>query len=163
MRVADLQSFLQSLLIPLEAAGAKKDILDDLNRTCEAFQPFAETSIKDFGGFLVRAEEYARTGIVPVQAKPARAPRVAKPKTPALSLDDAHQLVASLYERCMDDGVSYDHIAVEIKKLEKLTANELKEVAKQFGVAAGKAKKGSLDAILDKITRRKTTHARTQF
>jgi hypothetical protein len=44
-----------------------------------------------------------------------------------------------------------------------MTANELKEVAKQFRVAAGKAKKGSLDAILDKITRRKATHARTQF
>ena len=150
-------------MTPLEASGARKDILEDLKRTCEAFQPFADSPIKDFAGFLGRAEEYARTGIVPVQAKPARAPRAAKPKVPALALDDAHQLVASLYERCMDDGVSHEDIAAEIQKLEKLTANELKDVARQFGVAPGKTKKGSLDAVREKITRRKTTHVRTQF
>ena len=44
-----------------------------------------------------------------------------------------------------------------------MSAKDLKEVAKQFGVATGKTKKASLDAILDKITRRKTTHVRTQF
>jgi len=163
MRVAELQSFLQALMTPLEAAGAKREILDDLKRACEAFQPFAPLQIKEFAGFLGRAEEYARTGIVPVQAKPARAPRVAKPKTPVLGLDDAHQLVASLYERCMDNDVTYEHISAEIQKLDKMTANNLKEVAKQFGVAPGKSKKASLDAILDKITRRKTTHVRTQF
>ena len=38
----------------------------------------------------------------------------------------------------MDDGVSYEHITAEIQKLDKMTANELKEVAKQFGVATGK-------------------------
>jgi hypothetical protein len=163
MRVADLQSFLRALITPLQASKARSDILEDMERACEALQPFHELPIKDFGAFLVRAEEYARTGIVPVQAKPARAPRVVKPKVPAIALDDAHQLVASLYERCMDDGVSYEHISAEIKKLEKMTANELKEIAKQFGVGAGKTKKASLDGILDKITRRKTTHVRTQF
>ena len=163
MRVAELQGFLQSLMTPLEAAGAKKDILDDLKRACEAFQPFKELQIKEFAGFLGRAEEYSRTGIVPVQAKPARAPRVAKPKVPVLALDDAHQLVASLYERCMDNDVTYEHISAEVQKLDKMTANALKEIAKQFGVVPGKTKKASLDAILDKITRRKTTHVRTQF
>jgi hypothetical protein len=150
-------------MTPLEASGARKDILEDLKRTCDAFQPFAETPIKDFTGFLVRAEEYARTGIIPVQAKPPRVPRAAKPKIPAISLDGAHQLVAALYERCIDDGVSHEQITAEIQRLDKMSAKELKEVARQFGVAAGKTKKGSLDAILDKITRRKTTHVRTQF
>jgi hypothetical protein len=163
MRVAELQGFIRTLVGPLEASGARKDLLEDLSRAIDALQPFAELPIKDFGSFLVRAEEYARTGIVPVQAKPARAPRAAKPKTPAIALDEAHQLVASLYERCIDNDVSYEHISAEIQKLDKMTASALKEVAKQFGVGPGKTKKASLDAILDKITRRKTTHVRTQF
>ena len=75
MRVADLQSFLQALMTPLEASGARKDILDDLKRACEAFQPFADLSIKDFAGVLGRAEEYARTGIVPVQCQVRLGPR----------------------------------------------------------------------------------------
>jgi hypothetical protein len=163
MRVAELQGFIRTLVGPLEASGARKDLLEDLNRSIDALQPFAELPIKDFGSFLIRAEEYARTGIVPVQAKPARAPRAAKPKVAAISLDEAHQMVASLYERCMDNDVSYDQINSEIQRLDKMSAGELKEVARQFGVAAGKSKKNALDAILDKITRRKTTHVRTQF
>ena len=163
MRVADLQSFLRALSTPLAASGAKKEILDDLERACDGLKPFAEHQIKDFAGFLVRAEEYARTGIVPVQAKPARAPRAPKPKVPALTLDDAHALVASLYDRCTSDDVTYEFITAEVQKLDKLTAKDLTEVAKHFGVVPGKTKKGSLDAILDKITRRKTTHVRNQF
>ena len=58
MRVADLQSFLRRSLPPLAASGAKKEILDDLERACEGLKPFAEHPIKDFAGFLVRAEEY---------------------------------------------------------------------------------------------------------
>jgi hypothetical protein len=63
----------------------------------------------------------------------------------------------------MDNDVSYDQINSEIQRLDKMSAGELKEVARQFGVVAGKSKKNALDAILEKITRRKTTHVRTQF
>ena len=41
--------------------------------------------------------------------------------------------------------------------------NWLSAVAKDFGVVPGKTKKASLDAIMDKITRRKTTHVRNLF
>jgi hypothetical protein len=163
MRVADLQSFLRALSTPLAASGAKKEILDDLERACDGFKPFAEHQIKDFAGFLVRAEEYARTGIVPVQAKPARAPRAPKAKVPALTLADAHALVTSLYDRSTSDDVTYDSITAEAQKIEKLTAKDLSEVARSFGVVPGKTKKASLDAILDKIKRRKTTHIRNLF
>jgi hypothetical protein len=163
MRVADLQSFLRALANPLAASGAKKEILDDLERACDGLQPFAEHQLKDFAGFLARAEEYARTGVIPVQAKPARAPRTPKVKLPALTRDDAHTLVTSLYDRSISDEMTYEVITAEVKKLDKLTAKDLTEVAKQFGVVPGKTKKAALDSILEKITRRKTTHARTQF
>ncbi len=59
--------------------------------------------------------------------------------------------------------MTYALITSEVQKLDKLTAKELTEVAKQFGVVPGKTKKASLEAILDKITRRKTTHERNLF
>lgn len=151
------------MITPLEASGAKKEIVDDLGRACDGFDPFASHSVKDFAAFLVRAEEYARTGIVPVRATAARAPRTTKPKAPALSLEDAQGLVTSLYDRSISDDVTYEHITAEVQKLDKLTAKDLVEVAKHFGVVPGKTKKASLDAVLDKISRRKTTHVRTQF
>ena len=147
----------------MEASGAKKEIVEDLERACDGLQPFAEHQIKDFAGFLVRAEEFARTGLIPVQAKAARAPRTPKPKVPALTLEDAKSLVDSLYERSISDDVTYEHITADVQRLDKLTAKDLTEATKHFGVVPGKTKKASLEAILDKITRRKTTHVRTQF
>jgi hypothetical protein len=148
---------------PLEASGAKKEIVEDLERACGGLQPFAEHPIKDFALFLARAEEYSRTGIIPVQAKPARAPRTTKPKVPALTLEAAKGLVDQLYERSVADDVTYEYLTSEVQRLDKLNAKDLTEAAKHFGVVPGKTKKASLDAILDKITRRKTTHVRTQF
>ncbi len=163
MRVADLQNFLRALIPPLDASGAKKEIVEDLAHACDGLKPFGEHSIRDFAGFLAQAEEYARTGVIPVQGKPPKARRAATPKVPALTLVDAKVLVTSLYDRAIDDAITYEHISAEIKKLDKLTAKDLSEVAKHFGLVPGKAKKGSLDAIREKIERRKTTHARTQF
>jgi hypothetical protein len=148
---------------PLDAAGAKKDIIEDLARAYEGLKPFREHSIKDFAGFLAQAEEYARTGVIPVQAKPPKAPRAAKLKVPALTLEDAKALVTSLYDRAIDDAITYEHIGTEIQKPDKLTAKHLGEVAKHFGLVPGKAKEGLFDAIREKIERRKTTHVRTQF
>jgi hypothetical protein len=163
MRVADLQKFLRALIPPLEASGAKRDIIDDLTRATDALQPFAEHAIKDFAVFLPRAEEYARTGMLPVSAKPPARARAATPKAPALTLDDGKNLVTSLYDRSIADDVSHDFIAAEVKKLDKLTAKDLSEVAKHFSLVPGKTKKATLDAILEKISRRKTTHVRTMF
>jgi hypothetical protein len=151
------------LIPPLEASGARKENVEDLQRACAGLEPFAEHAVKDFAGFLVRAEEYARTGIIPVQGKPASAPRVTKSRAPALSLEDAKEFVASLYDRAISDDVTHEFIAAEVQKLDRLAAKDLGEAAKHFGVVPGKTKKASLDAILDKISRRKTTRARTLF
>ncbi len=162
MRVADLQNFLRALIPPLEASGAKRDIIDDLTRAADALKPFAEHAIKDFAAFLPR-EEYARTGVLPVSAKAPSRPRAATPKAPALTLDDGKNLVTSLYDRCVSDDVTHDFIAAEVKKLDKLTAKDLSELAKHFSLVPGKTKKATRDAILEKISRRKTTHVRTMF
>jgi hypothetical protein len=147
----------------LEASGAKKEIVEDLARACDGLKPFVAHTVKDFAAFLVRAEEFARTGVIAVEAKPAKAPRVPKPKVAALSLEDAKALVTSLYDRALADDVTHEFIAAEVQKLDKLAAKDLGEVARHFELVPGKTKKASLEAILEKIARRKTTHARTLF
>jgi hypothetical protein len=163
MRVADLRSYLQALIPPLEASGARKDIIEDLGRAADGLKPFAEHTIKDFAGFLMRAEEFARTGVIPVQARPAAKPRAASTKSPHLTLDAASALVASIYDRATFDQLTHELIAAEVKRLDKLTAKDLSEVARRFELVPGKTKKATLDAILEKISRRKMTHARTLF
>ena len=163
MRVAELRSYLQALIPPLEASGARREIVDDLHRASDGLKPFAEHTIKDFAAFLARAEEYARTGVLPVQARPAPKPRAASRKAPALTLDDASALVDSLYNRATSDELTHELIAAEVKRLDKLTAKDLSEVARRFELVPGRTKKATLDAILEKISRRKTTHARTLF
>ena len=151
MRVADLENFLRALIPPLEASGAKKEIVEDLHRGCDGLKPFAEHTVKDFAGFLIRAEEYARTGVLVVQAKAARAPRATKPKLPTLTLEDAKTFVTSLYDRALADDVTHEFIASEVQKLDKLAAKDLGEVAKHLELIPGKTKKASLEAILEKI------------
>jgi hypothetical protein len=163
MRVADLQSYLRALIPPLEASGAKRDIIDDLARAADGLKPFAEHAIKDFAAFLPRAEEYARTGVIPVQAKPPGRARSAAAKVPAITLEDAKNLVSSLYDRAISDEVTHELIGDEVKKLDKLIAKDLNEVAKHFSLVPGKTKKATLDSIREKISRRKTTHLRTSF
>jgi hypothetical protein len=163
MRVAELQNFLQALIPPLHASGAKKEIVEDLDRACDGLKPFSDRSVRDFAAFLAKAEEYARTGVVPVQSKSPKTPRVTKPKVAALTLEQAKSLVESLYDQAIVETMTYDLIAAEVKKLEKLTAKDLGEVARHFELTPGKVKKASLNAIQEKISRRKATHARNQF
>ena len=99
---------------------------------------------------------------IPVQESESLTAHVTKPKVPALTLEDAKALVSSLYDRAISDDVSHEYMS-EVQKLEKLTAKDLNEIAKHFGVVPGKTKKASLSAILEKISRRKATHTRTQF
>ena len=127
----------------MEACGAKKEIIEDLHRASDSLKPFAEHSIKDFAGFLGRAEEYARTGVIPVSAKPPAKRRAASPKAPALTLDEASALVASLYDRATSDELTHELIASEVKRLDKLTAKDLSEVARRFELVPGKTKKAT--------------------
>lgn len=163
MRVAELQAFLRSLIGPLEAAEAKKSILDDLARACDGLDPFKDNTIGDFAGFLVRAEEYARTGLLPVVAKPASKPRTTKPKTPKITVEVATALVNDLYENAISDDLTHEMIAERIKTLSDLSAKDLETLAKNFGATAFKPKPKALEAIRDKISRRKSTHVRTMF
>jgi hypothetical protein len=163
MLVANLQQYLRALVPPLQASGAKATILSDLEGACDGLEPFKHLDISTFAGFLRRAEEYDRTGIVPVAAKAAPKPRAKKEAGPAYTTEDALRDVRILYERSLGDDVTFAMIEAEVKKLNKLTKPDLDRVTAEFGLGKAKTKPSALTAIVDKISDYKKSHQRTQF
>jgi hypothetical protein len=66
MQVAALQLFLRSLVPALEAAGDARSAARSVDEACRALDPFGTLAMAEFAAFLVRAEEYQRTGAVRV-------------------------------------------------------------------------------------------------
>ena len=71
MKVSVFQQFLRSLAAPLQAAGAVKPA-NDLEQTCQALEPFAEQDFAQLAAFLVRAQEFDRTKVLPLLKSKAR-------------------------------------------------------------------------------------------
>ncbi len=160
MRVAELQQFLRSLVEPLNASGANKAILADLELACAGLEPFRGQSIKEFASFLARAEEFDRTGVLASAAKPTRTPRASTPKAPKMSTADALAALHSLYDRAGDDDMTHSAIQIEVKKLDALSKGDLDAVALEFGLSKAKTKKDALAAFERKIADRRASHQR---
>ena len=158
-----MQQFLLSLLPPLKASGASQKVVTDLESAFRSLESFREMSVETFSAFLVRAEEYDRTGIVPIAAKPAPKPRAKKDATPVPSPTEALAVVKDLYERSTEADVTYDRIKAELAFLDKLTKPGLDEVSSGFGLGKLKTKKAAVDAIHAKIEGYKKSYQRTQF
>lgn len=163
MKVAALCQSLDGLCQFLENAGAKQTA-NEWRRLKDALGAFAEPSVTDFCDFLRRAEEYHRTGILPLgKTGTARKPK-AQPRSPE-SLAEAIQKVKEFYESVIRPEVTYEQITAEIKRIEKdFKADELKEVARQLGISRPpKTKKATLEEIHRRMIQRKETIERTNF
>lgn len=160
MRVSDLSRFLESLSGPLEAAGAKR-AAGDLEQVCRALGPFGEMPIPQFADFLLRAEEYARTGVVPTQAKGTKASKAADEG----KVKQAAEELAQLYGRATLPETTYAEIQTRVDQAGKrLSKDESVRVAKELGISEPlRTKKAALQAIHDWIARRKQSFERVQF
>jgi len=160
MKVDDLQLFINSLIQPLGASGAKQ-VANELQQVCTGLEPFKDMAVGQFAAFLRQAEAYRRTGIVPAAGK-------SREKTKAVDRDNIQtiaQRVLTLYEQATETGVGYTAIDGEIKTLDRsLNKDEAIEVAREVGiVGALKTKKDALAGIRKKIAERKESFQRTQF
>lgn len=164
MRIANLQQFIRSLIPPFQASGAKEKTIAEVEEACVALEPFAGLAVGEFADFLRRAEEYDRTGIVPVAAKTATKPRAPrKEAAPAYTAEEALRDLRDLYERSLGDDVTYQMIADGVKRLDKLKKPDLDSVTAQFGLGKLKTKPLALAAIREKVEDYKKNHRRTQF
>ena len=137
----------------------------DLEEACAALEPFADLAMGEFAGFLRRAEEYHRTGIVPVTAsgKAPTKPRAPKAAAPAYTADQALIDLRDLYDRSIDESVTYPMIEEGVKRLDKLKKPDLDSVTASFGLGKLKTKPLALAAVLEKVNDFKRMHQGTQF
>ncbi len=168
MNVADLQQHFRSLAQFAERAGASCKVLAELGSVTEALVPFEKLTVAQFGDFLRTAEEYARTGTLPIQPgkKPPAKLRVAKSKTAAVSPADAIERVFVLYETIVHGNLAEEAIAKELELVDGLTKPNLQTLAekmniwqaiKKLGVPAIKSK------IQDEVRERKNRYERSDY
>jgi hypothetical protein len=161
MKVHDLQLFLKSLAHPLTSAGGKK-VADDLERAADGLNQFKDMSITDFCGFLDKANHFVSTGQLP----PSGRGRSARPARASNEEDVRRktQRLMELYEKALDPDFSYDAVKQEIKDLDHLKVEELKQMARELNITRSFRRKGDiLDALERKITERRASQERTQF
>jgi hypothetical protein len=154
MKVVALQQFVRSLSAPVGALGAAQKILTDLEKIGQALEPFKEFDFERFTTLLVQAEEYSRTGVLPVATGKTRAPREPKAKkTPPPSVQELAQQIKQLEEKAVSVDVTRESLEEDLSKLglEKLTIPSLRELAKEVGAEANAKKKDDLIRALRRV------------
>jgi hypothetical protein len=163
MKVAELQQFLNQIVIFVEATGASK--LAVLAQSVECLEPFKAQDLAAFNQFLRLADEYVRTGVLPESVR-ATKPRASKgPKTPKLTVAEAAQLFRALNERASDPTLDYFTIDAEISKFNDLSIAQLKDLAKDVNrtVPSNRKKKPEIVAAFKQMIKdQKENYERNQ-
>ena len=131
MNVAALQQFLRSLAGPMQAAGASQKVLQELEEAGQALEPFKDFDFARFAAFLRQAEEYHRTGVLPIRARGSRAPKGLDPAR----VHELAQRAAQLKERAAGADSSPEPINAEFDSLglKALTKKDVLAVAREVG------------------------------
>jgi hypothetical protein len=154
MKVVDLQLHLDELKRLLEAAGTKGAILTDLSAIGGGLAPFRQHSLKEFADFLLRAEEFDRTGVVTVKPVKGKKPgtKEAKPKEPPPDASSLAQESKRLYEQAIDPAVTVETVDALVARVGKLKKPGLVSVATALELKIGS--KMTMPAILEAIRQR---------
>jgi hypothetical protein len=135
VNVAALQTHLRDLAGFLSRAGAGAGVVRDLTAIHDALTPFGPDPLDKFAEFLRAAEEYKRTGIVPVKG----------PKTkgasgqPVVPVDDLRRQLRDLYDRASAATDAQIDAGLSPLGQKSVTLTVLKDLARAVG-ADGTAK-----------------------
>jgi hypothetical protein len=163
MKVADLQQYFNDLAKLIHATDGKKSA-PELSKVAESLQPFRNYELAEFASFLARAEEYSRTGLIPVvnlkpgsRSKPTGKPN---PELAALRAEVVH-----LHGSASSPGVTIDSIDAVVPKLGKLNKNDLLSVAEVIGLVGmnSKSKADIVSAVVGRIKSIKQSSIRTSI
>ncbi len=155
MNVAALQQHLNDLAAFLTKVNGKNEkAIADLHAVRDGLAPFAEHKFEDFAAFLKLAlqiaDEFKRTGQVPVPPpKPKKPSTPRKQKPVKLTLDAARALVRALYEAAPKPGFDAEQLDAELAKLNDLKATDLKTVAAEADAGERSKSKKKADVIAE--------------
>jgi hypothetical protein len=161
MKVADLHQYFNDLAKLFQATDGKKSA-GELFKVAEGLRPFRDYDLIDFANFLARAEDYSRTGLLPVVAsKPAS--RRAPTATPKADLSALRAEVVHLHGTASSPGVTFESIESLEPKLGVLTKQDLLSVAEAIGLVGLKSKSKAeiINAIVTRIRSIKQSAIRT--
>jgi hypothetical protein len=163
MKVHDIERYLSDLARLMQAADAKKTAAG-LSRVAEGLGPFREYELEAFAGFLTRAEEYHRTGVLPVTGRAAKAARPATPKTKS-DISAIRDEVKRTYDAAGTDGMTIEAIEAVGRKLQPLKKDELVEIARAIDLvgAERKTKADLVAQITNRIRSIKQSAVRTSI
>ena len=155
MTVGALRSYLSDLSRFVAAGGAKKELTDDLGAVVNGLAPFDNQSLRDFCGFLIRAEEFHRTGQLPVtgQSKGRTPTRAAAGGGGVSDVGAVKNDIQSFYNRANSPDVTVEMIEAKRETLAPLTKPQLAEVAGAIDlrVPSNKNKGQIIDMIIAAI------------
>ena len=162
MNVANLQTLLRNHASFLDDAGAAAKIGNDFRGVAQGLERFAGLKLDELFVLLEQANEYRTTGILPVKAGKAKAPKPPKPSA-AEAIQSAIESLRQLHEQAIDPAFALESVDAALKTIGKLTVPQLKDVARGFDIANVPAKKGDIVAALgQKIKNCREMHQRTQ-
>jgi hypothetical protein len=131
MKVSVLRQYLHSLLGPLRAGGAAAKLVDDLERTCQQLDAFADRDVADLAAFLQRAKAYEEQGHWPTMSRSAKPAQRAKTPAPSIpELADRLRMLANT-----PDVESHTLV------LDSLTVAQLRELIGCLGITGSFKKK----------------------
>lgn len=122
MTVGTLQKHLRDLAGFLATTGGKK-VAEDLTAVADGLSLFADQQFGEFAAFLKTADEYRRTGVLPVKASPS-----SKPKAESALLPAARSSLGELYAQARTLTADQIRSGVDAAT-KKLKAPELKQLA----------------------------------
>jgi hypothetical protein len=165
MRVAVVQQFVRSLALPLEGADFAAAKIKKLDEVGVALEPFKEMDLTAFAELLRQAEEYKRTGILPVKARRSSRPKT--PKAPPVTDEDIRRIsqeIMQLAERAIGPEMSREALEAELNRinLPQYNRSVLLAIAREIGLSpkARTTAQEAIDAIRQKILGRKEAYER---
>jgi len=173
VNVAALLRHLSDLADFLSGMKGCTSTIADLRAVRDGLAPFADQPFADFAAFLRLADEYKRTGQIPIAAtKTPRAKKQTEPKppkaakVPKLSRDAAQLLVRTLYEQAAKPGFLTDEqLDAELAKLSTTNVTDIRKAAAEAD-AGGRVKKMNVPEAIAEIKRailgRKATNDRVE-
>ena len=156
MKVSTLQQFVRSLVAPMQHAGANGKMIEDIEQSCAALDPYAGLELSELTDLLRQIKEFRDTGKWP--EPPAKQPKTRKPPAPKKDASqiilEFSQKVRSLEKKAASPDSTREDLISELGalKLEKLTVPQLVGIARELGYQPeAKAKKPDLTNLIHRV------------
>jgi hypothetical protein len=163
VNVAAVEEHFRNLAKFIGDAGGSQKVCNELTSIATGLSRFCDYDWGKFSEFLARAEEYHRTGVLPVVAPTTRVKAAPKPPKPAAA--EVIRKITSLYQNILNPSLTTESIDADLALLKGLKGAELLEVAQVVGVGekVKKLKVGDMaEAIKQAIRDRRGMYRRPE-